>query len=598
MATGRREPPSVSHASSFWPMVACTVLATFGTVSVLETHSAARLPSFATTAAGLLVALGLAGVSIVRQRERRLVRAHDDALHGQLGRTGQLLASARDLTSESSETAVLAGLPLHASRLVPHDGYELALFGEYGFVGRHSELGMTIACDSAPSRLELEVAASGQRAERSLSVHGVVRYELALPVTAAGQLTAVLTLWRTSGSFTIPELDDAAVLCAHAGIALEKARALAQVVSIKREWELLFHSTAEGLALIGRDGTVRRGNDALVALAGPLHAGGAGHHDGWFRALRPERCPICETLRSGKRASRTIVDDQRRTLELTTSPASPHGAVLVVRDVTSIRAADESLRQARQRMFESEKLAAVGRLAAGLSHEVNNPLMGISGLATVLLDEDELAPSTREAVVLIQREARRAARITRDLLQFVHAGEAPTERVDVNELAREVACLRALALQNADVSLVLELAEPSLCAMAASVPLLQVIMNLVTNAEDAVADSAQREIRVITERLPEGIRIIVQDSGTGVPASIRDRLFEPFFTTKSVGKGTGLGLSLCYSIVQRLGGTIHVEDAASGGARFVVELSAYDEGSVQNAAATVGTSPVALVHSR
>ena len=87
-------------------MVACTALATFGTVSVLESHSAARLPAFATTAAGLLVALGMAGVSIVRRRERRLVRACDDALHDQLGRTGQLLASARDLTSERSETAV------------------------------------------------------------------------------------------------------------------------------------------------------------------------------------------------------------------------------------------------------------------------------------------------------------------------------------------------------------------------------------------------------------------------------------------------------------------------------------------------------------
>jgi two-component system NtrC family sensor kinase len=556
-------------------MVACTAVATAGIIAVVLPRPKVGLSAVATSIAGLFIALGLAGVSVVRRRERRLVRAHDDALHKQIIRTAQLLSSARELTSESSEAAIYCGLPIHADRLLPFDDFQLALFEEKVFLGRYSEHGLIDAKNAAPTELELHVARVESYGERSIrESRSMTKYELALPIVAGGELIAVFSVRRASGSFTIQELEDAATLCAHAGIALEKARALAQVVSIKREWEALFHSTTDGLALVAADGTVRRANDALVALAG-TPTPSRDHHSGWFTALSTARCPICETIRSGVRAHRIVTDEAGRTLEVSTTPASAGGAVLVVRDVTTARAADESLRQARQRVFESEKLAAVGRLAAGVSHEVNNPLMGIGGIAAVLLEEDQLDGDTREALELIQREARRAAKITRDLLHFVRIGETKPERIDTNELVREVAGLRTLAQQAAGISLTLQLAEPPVLALASAAPLIQVLVNLVTNAEDAVAGSERRAIRVVTQRAGERVRIVVDDSGPGVPAEIRDRLFEPFFTTKAPGKGTGLGLSLCYSIVEQLGGTIRLESREEPGARFVVELPGF-----------------------
>jgi signal transduction histidine kinase len=434
------------------------------------------------------------------------------------------------------------------------------------------------------------VAATGDSAARSSLDAGTPRYELAVPIAAAGRLVAVFTMRRTRGSFTLAEIEDATTLCAHAGIALEKARALAEVVSIKREWEVLFHSTAEGLALFASDGSVRRANDALLSLLGgdpPAH----GHHDGWFPALSDGECPVCETSRTGVYVERTLVDGAGRTLEVATAPASEGGAVLVVRDVTSAYAAAGNLRQARQRMFESEKLAAIGRLAAGVSHEVNNPLMGIGGLAAVLLEEDRMDAETRQAVELIQREARRAAKITRDLLHVMHGGESPAERVDVNELASEVSRLRLLAQPDDAVHFALVLSHEPVFALASSAPVLQVLMNLLTNAEDAVAHSTRREVTLSTARVGDVVRIVVDDSGTGVAESIRDRLFEPFFTTKAPGKGTGLGLALCYTILTRLGGTIRLEDKRAPGARFVVELPVHtgtDVGVVEERGQLVG----------
>ena len=492
-------------------------------------------------------------------------------------RAAKLLASARQLTSESSEAAIYCALADHVSRVVPHDDFQLALFSAERFQGRYSGRGLIDALNATPSALERHVAQTQLLATRETADDSGLGREVALPIHAGGVLIAVFTVSRTGADFTAAELDDAGVLCAHAGIALEKARAHAQVVSTTREWETLFNSSADGLALIGTDGNVRRANHALVGMLGHA-APESGHHDGWLSVLPRDRCPVCATIRTGARDQRTVTNASGHTLEISTAPARAGGAVLVVRDVTDARAAEENVRLARQRMFESEKLAAVGRLAAGVSHEVNNPLMGIGGLASVLLEEDTLDPEAREAIEMIQREARRAARITRDLLQFVRASDATIECVNANQLVTEVARLRLPAQQEAGVNLTLALADPPVLALGSSASVTQVLVNLMTNAEDAMAGSERREIVVSTDRVGHVVRIVVDDSGPGIPDSIRERLFEPFFTTKASGKGTGLGLALCHSIVERLGGDIRAEEKPSPGARFVVELPAYESG--------------------
>ncbi|NUQ19399.1 MAG: hypothetical protein HOQ09_00375, partial [Gemmatimonadaceae bacterium] len=244
------------------------------------------------------------------------------------------------------------------------------------------------------------------------------------------------------------------------------------------------------------------------------------------------------------------------------------GVVVVAQDVT----AETEMRAAQQQLFESEKFASIGRLAAGVAHEVNNPLMGINGLATVLLEDEAVAGEGREMIALIQRESRRAAKVTRDLLSFVRADDDRRADVDLDDVAREVAELRAVPQRAAGVTMVLDLAGDLPPTRASRAQLVQVLINLVTNAEDAVEGRERREIRIATWRTKHCVALRVDDSGAGIPEEVRPRLVEPFFTTKSPGKGTGLGLSLSFAITERHGGTLRASDAPGGGARFVLEL--------------------------
>jgi C4-dicarboxylate-specific signal transduction histidine kinase len=297
------------------------------------------------------------------------------------------------------------------------------------------------------------------------------------------------------------------------------------------------------------------------------------HHHG-LRALSlgaSDDCAICDTIRTGSRAERVIEISQGRVLKLALSPYPTGGAVLVAQDVT----AESQVRGAQQQLFESEKFAAIGRLAAGVSHEVNNPLMGINGLATVLLEDAAFTGENREIVTLIQRESRRAAQITRDLLSFVRAEDGARGSISLNDIAQEVAELRAVAQQGAGVKMTLDLADDLPKVWASHAQLVQVVVNLVTNAEDALENAPRREIRVSTAR-STGRKVLlrVEDSGPGIPEELRARLFEPFFTTKAPGKGTGLGLSLSFSIAERHSGSLRAENLPGGGARFTIELPA------------------------
>ena len=283
---------------------------------------------------------------------------------------------------------------------------------------------------------------------------------------------------------------------------------------------------------------------------------------------RGDDCAICKAIRSGSRAERLIEDAAGRKLRMTLSPYPTGGVVLVAQDVT----AESQVRGAQQQLFESEKFAAIGRLAAGVSHEVNNPLMGITGLATVLLDDAQLAGENREIVALIQRESRRAAQITRDLLSFVRAEDGARGSIDLNAIAREVAELRAVAHASAGIRLTLDLADELPPVWASHAQLVQVVVNLVTNAEDALESHDRREIRISTTRGARKVFLRVEDSGPGIPEELRARLFEPFFTTKAPGKGTGLGLSLSFSIAERHSGSLRAENIPGGGARFTIEL--------------------------
>jgi PAS domain S-box-containing protein len=242
----------------------------------------------------------------------------------------------------------------------------------------------------------------------------------------------------------------------------------------------------------------------------------------------------------------------------------PLGQMIVIRDLSEELRTAEHLRQ-------SEKLAALGELVAGVAHELNNPLAGISAFAQLLL-EDPLPEDQAESVRLIKREADRAVAVIRDLLYFSRKSSPTLGEVDLNEIVEHTLRLRSYGLRSSGIDVRMEL-EPGLPAISGDGQRLhQVVLNLVVNAEHAMQGTETRRLLVRTQRCAEGIALEVSDSGTGISDEARLHIFEPFFTTKPRGEGTGLGLSVSYGIVRAHGGEIIVDSDPRKGTTFRVTL--------------------------
>jgi signal transduction histidine kinase len=249
-------------------------------------------------------------------------------------------------------------------------------------------------------------------------------------------------------------------------------------------------------------------------------------------------------------------------------------AIAFVTDITGRRRIEAHYQRDREALGRAEKLAALGTLAAGLAHEINNPIGVIASRIELMLAEDEggsLPPRVREDLQVVQRNVQRVARIAQGLLSFAHQSPRDRGPVAVNTVVQETMLLvgRQLARRGADVQVKLEPDLPPVVGDAGA--LQQVVLNLLTNAHEALG--AGGAIAVQTQRAPEGpgwIELIVSDSGPGIPGELLGRVFDPFFTTKP--HGTGLGLSVTYGIVRDHGGTIDVRSEPGQGATFVVRL--------------------------
>ena len=214
-------------------------------------------------------------------------------------------------------------------------------------------------------------------------------------------------------------------------------------------------------------------------------------------------------------------------------------------------------RAVADQLRHTEKMVALGELVAGVAHEINNPLTGISAFAQLLL-EDQLSAEQRESVELIKRESDRAKAVIRDLLIFARKAEPVTGPVDINALIEQTLRLRAYQLRNAGIDTQLDL-DPTVPRIRGDAQKLQqVMLNLLTNAEHALSDSPRRQLSLRTMRHNNRVIIEAVDTGHGMFTDVRRRVFEPFYTTKPAGVGTGLGLSVSYGIVQAHGGTIDV----------------------------------------
>jgi len=360
---------------------------------------------------------------------------------------------------------------------------------------------------------------------------------------------------------------------------------------LTRRQALILDSAGEGIFGVDLEGKATFVNQATATMVGyaaaeligqPVHA--VVHHsrpDGTAHPL--EDCPIHATLAGGtvSRVRDEVFwrkDGMSFPVEYVSTPIREHGAivgaVVAFTDITERRRREEEQRRLQGQLAQSEKLAAMGELLAGVAHELNNPLSVVLGQTALLREAAEGGPLAKRAEK-IARAAERCARIVKNFLAMAHQHPPERHPVRLNEVVEEVLELLAYQLRMDTVEVRLGLADGLPVLWADPHQLGQVAVNLITNAQQAMRGTPPPRRLTLTTRHDPGrgrITLEVADSGPGIPPEIQARIFEPFFTTKPPGEGTGVGLALCQGIVEAHGGSIGVESRPGQGAIFRIEL--------------------------
>jgi len=230
----------------------------------------------------------------------------------------------------------------------------------------------------------------------------------------------------------------------------------------------------------------------------------------------------------------------------------------------------EQLRHLNEQLIRTEKLAAMGTLAAGVAHEVNNPLASISSLIQMMQSKNDLNEESRDRLKLISAQIQRITRVTKDMMDFARVRPAAKTRIDINEQIETSLRLASFDKSFQKIRLKKDFAENLSFVLGDRDQLQQVFLNLFLNARDAMPDGGELFIR--TSESNEQIRIEIADGGIGIDETNLKQIFDPFFTTKPAGKGTGLGLAVCYGIVTAHGGRIEAAANDKNGTTFCIVL--------------------------
>jgi PAS domain S-box-containing protein len=442
---------------------------------------------------------------------------------------------------------------------------------------------------AAPVDLDPEmVARLEQQASVALDEGGVpglawARYLFSMKVK--DRLRAVLAIAEREHAQEPLTTEDRALLstlAAHAATAIEAARLVREVSQRADEVGRLhalqakiLESSAVGLLLLDAAGRVLAWNRALEEIYGLPRTEAIGRRLGEVFPLHVARRIGREGGTDESRIFRLNMADRagrRLIVNIAISRADAAGAggegglVVTFDDVTQRVELEEQV-------LQRERLASLGLLAAGVAHEINTPLTGISSYTQLLLEgEDE--DTSRDVLEKIEAQTRRASGITRSLLNLARPEETVFEALDLNEAVREVLQLFEPQVRRGAVRLRSRLDEELPPVRGNKGKLQQVLLNLLLNARDAVGESG--EIVVSTSPGRGAARLEVADDGVGISEEDLPRIFDPFFSTKGRGKGTGLGLSITFGIVREHGGRIRAESQPGGLTRFHVELPAAD----------------------
>lgn len=238
--------------------------------------------------------------------------------------------------------------------------------------------------------------------------------------------------------------------------------------------------------------------------------------------------------------------------------------------MTSLEQTIEKLHEKQAQLVEAEKLASIGKLAAGIAHEINNPLTSVLTFSSLMIEKTPPEDPRFERLKMIVRETTRARNIVRQVLSFAREAPLIKVRLNVNQPVSEI--IDSLIAQEAfkDIELAVELDDDLPDIQIDPVQIGQVVLNILLNAVHAITPPGR--ITVTTGRTDGTVQIVFEDTGRGIPEEHMKRIFDPFFTTKDNSKGTGLGLAVSYGIIKKHGGAIEIKSAVGKGSKFIVRL--------------------------
>lgn len=236
---------------------------------------------------------------------------------------------------------------------------------------------------------------------------------------------------------------------------------------------------------------------------------------------------------------------------------------------------EKKLKDTQKQLAQSEKMASLGQLAAGVAHEINNPLTGVLFYAGLLLERQDLAEDIREDLGYILEDANRCKNIVKSLLVYSRSKDSNKRVVQLNEVIEQSLRLVRDQKKFRNIKITRHLADEMMLINADTSKLNQVIINLVINAADAMKGYGKIRLYSYRNKLEKKVYMEIKDTGEGIPREHLSKIFDPFFTTKEVGKSTGLGLSIVYGIIEEHGGSIHVKSTGAKGTTFIIQLPLY-----------------------
>jgi len=400
--------------------------------------------------------------------------------------------------------------------------------------------------------------------------HPLSGEETSLPSTfplAAGQETlGILRFFSSEGSFTGDQLRVLQTVANQVSISVQKIK-----TSLEREktrLEAMVEGIADGVVLLDSRGKPMAHNVLGMKLYREI-CSCRGDMIGSDCPIHGPSEPVTsgdgETVPRELKKGENIYEIRFSKVPLSTPGA--YGTVVNIRDVTKEKSA-------QQQILQSSKMAAIGELAAGVAHEINNPLTAVIGFSDLWLRRNIDNEKLRSDLEKIYEAGSRAAEIVKNLLSFSrNQRQAERGPVSVNEAVKSSLELIRSRYEKEGIAIDEDLAEDLPYIFGNCGQIQQVVLNLVSNARDAILDSGKGgRIEVRTRRSDKTVLLEVSDDGPGIPEELCEKIFEPFFTTKSPGKGTGLGLSITYSIIREHGGNISLRSGGKRGTTFVVEL--------------------------